>query len=265
MFLGHVMAQAVKELDPDLRVGFFGHEENHEAMKKGEIDLYAEYDGTALHRYLELGPKPRADVHRLVQEGEREKWNIEWLEPIGSDNTYGIMVRASLATTLGLRTIADLAPHAPTLTLAATERYLLGHEPLTFAPGSYPGFMETYGFSFGATVGTDASYASPFKAMERGEADVVADFVVNPFVEELDLVELIDDRDAFTAYYLAPIVRGEVLDRLPGLRPLLERMAWKIDSRAMARINYLVDFEGRDPVELAAEFLASLDEKVPSG
>lgn len=258
------MAQAVKELDPDLKVGYFGHEANHEAIKNGEIDLYAEYDGTALHRYLELGPKPRADVHRLVQEGEREKWNLEWLEPLGSDNTYGIMLRAELASELNVRTISDLAPHAAGLTLAATVPFLIGDPPLTFAPGAYPGFCERYGFSFGTTVGTDASFASPFKAMERGDADVVADFVVNPYIEELGLVELVDDRDLFTAYYLAPVVRGEVLARLPGLRPLLERLAWKIDSRAMARLNYLVDFEGRDPEELAAEFLASLDDPVPS-
>ena len=258
------MAQAVKQIDPELKVGYFGHETNHDALKNGEIDLYADYDGTALHRYLEIGPKPRADVHRLVQEGEREKWNVEWLEPIGSDNTYGIMVRAELADRLELWSIADLAPYADELSLAATEPFLSGDPPLTFAPGGYPGFVEKYGFSFGTTVGTDASFASPFRALERGEADVVADFVVNPYVEELDLVELVDDREAFTAYYLAPVVRGVVLDRLPGLRPLLERMAWKIDSRAMARINHLIDFEGRDPAALAAEFLASLDEEVPA-
>ena len=87
----------------------------------------------------------------------------------------------------------------------------------------------------------------------------MADFVVNPFIEALDMVELLDDRMLFQAYYIAPVVRGELLERHPGLRPLLEKMAWKIDSRAMARINYLMDFEGRTAEDLATEFLASLD------
>ena len=51
---------------------------------------------------------------------------------------------------------------------------------------------------------------------------MVADFVVNPYVEHLDLVELTDDQGAFAAYYVAPVVRREVLEAgatwLPALR-----------------------------------------------
>lgn len=259
-----MLAQVAQTFDPNLKVGYFGHETNHEAMIRDDLDLYAEYDGTALHRYLEIGPQPRADVHRLVQEGARDKWNIEWLEPFGSDNTYGIMLRREFATRLGVSTISDLAPHAAGLALAATEVFFRGDPPLTFVPGGYTGFVEKYGFEFSGRVGTDASFSSPFRALERGEADVVADFVVNPYVEHLDLVELTDDQGAFAAYYVAPVVRREVLDRHPGLKPLLDKMAWQIDSRAMARINHLIDFEGREAAELASEFLASLGEPVPT-
>ena len=260
MFLGHVMAQSVQaHIGSDVRVGFFGHESNHEALLKGEIDLYADYDGTALHRYLAIGDRPRPEVHSLVQHEARERWNVEWLEPFGSDNTYGILVPRELAERLGVTTITELAPHAGELTLAGTAAFLAGDPPLTFAPGGYPGFVAHYGFGFGTTFATDASFASPFRAHERGEAEVVADFVVNPFIEALDMVELLDDRMLFQAYYIAPVVRGELLERHPGLRPLLEKMAWKIDSRAMARINYLMDFEGRTAEDLATEFLASLD------
>jgi len=53
-------------------------------------------------------------------------------------------------------------------------------------------------------------------------------------------------------------VQGDFLSQYPQVQPLLERLAWRIDNRAMAGLNYAMEFEGRDPAELAADFLASV-------
>lgn len=241
-----------------LKVGFDGHESNHEALLRGDLDLYADYTGTALHRYLKLAPLPRAQVHPAVRAAARARWNIVWLEPFGFDNTYGLIMRAADASRLGVRRISDLARHADRLRLGGTAQFLSDHPPMTFAPGGCTGVSAVYGFRFGQAHTVASEYGASFDTLGRGEVDVLADFVVNPRIVAHDLIELEDDREFFAAYHAAPIVRGDFLGQHPNVQPILERLAWRIDNRRMAGLNYAMEFAGRDPAELAAEFLTSL-------
>lgn len=244
-------------IEGELKVGFDGHESNHEALLRGDLHLYADYTGTALRRYLNLAPVPRQQVLPVVRAAARERWNVAWLEPFGFDNTYGLIMRAKQAAQLGCRRTSDLAGRADRLILGGTAQFLSDDPPMTFAPGGYPGFSAMYGFRFGRTHTVAAEYGESFEALARGEIDVLADFVVNPRIVGLDLVALEDDRSFFAAYHATPIVRGGFLGQYPEVQPLLERLAWRIDSRTMAGLNHAMEFEGRDPAELATEFLAS--------
>src|SRR3989442_15937880 len=107
------MAQALSpHVDVGLKVGFAGHESNHEALLRGGLDLYADYTGPALRRYLKLAPLPREQVYPAVRAAARERWNVVWLEPFGFDNTYGLIMRAVDAARLGVRRISGLATYA---------------------------------------------------------------------------------------------------------------------------------------------------------
>jgi glycine betaine/choline ABC-type transport system substrate-binding protein len=260
-FLGHVMAQAISSsisVEGGLRVGFAGHENNHEALLRGDLDLYADYTGTALRRYLKLAPLPREQVHPAVQAAARERWNVVWLEPFGFDNTYGLIMRAVDAARLGVRRISDLAANAGSLCLAGTAQFLNDDPSITFAPGGYTGVSTAYRFRFGHTHTVAPDYGESFDALTRSEVDVLADFVVNPRIVAHELIVLEDDRDFFAAYHAAPIVRGAFLSQYPEVQHILERLAWQIDNRTMAGLNYAIEFEGCDPAELAAAFLTSL-------
>src|SRR2546423_10725049 len=60
----------------------------HQAVVKGEIDLYPEYTGTALTAVLKKSPaRDPAAVLATVREGYRQ-WNLDWLNPLGFDNTF---------------------------------------------------------------------------------------------------------------------------------------------------------------------------------
>lgn len=254
------MTQALSKLEiPRVRVGHYGHESNWEALLKGEIDLYAEYIGTALHRYVNLAPLPRNEALDALRAASLERHDVEWLDPIGSDNTYGLLLARTHAEALGVKTISDLAPHAAKLIVIGRGRFLNNSPPLTFAPGGYEGWSRAYGMRFGSSILTDDEFAANFRAFQRGEGQVVADFVVHPYVEHLDMVEIEDDRQFFSNYYIAPVVRAEFLRAHPQAREILQRMAWTISSRRMARFNYLMDFEHRPALELASEYLAELD------
>ncbi len=240
------------------RVGFEGHESNFEALRRGEIDLYAEYTGTALRRFLQMSPRPRHEVYPAVRDASRQRWDISWLPPFGFDNTYGLLMPAHQAANLSVSSISDLAPIAGELVLGGTPQFLQDDPPLTFAPGGYPGLIQVYGFQFKQTLPVSPEYGRSFEPLEQGKVDILVDFVVNSRIEALNLIILEDDRNFFAAYYAAPVVRSDFLLRNPQVQPLLNQLAGKIDNRTMARFNYLMEFEGLDPAEVAHNFLASL-------
>jgi osmoprotectant transport system permease protein len=80
------------------------------ALKSGDLDLYAEYTGTGLVNILgrEVIPDPDA-TYAVVKKACKDKWNLIWLEPFGLNNTYTLTVRKKLAAELGLKTFSDLA------------------------------------------------------------------------------------------------------------------------------------------------------------
>src|SRR5689334_11300941 len=132
--MGHVMAQLLEQTCGLLpRVGLAGHETNHQALVAAQIDLYADYLGTALRRYVQLRPvRGAAATYRKVRDAARERRGSEWLPAFGFSNTYAVLVRRSLADSLGLARVSDLAPHAPGLRLGGTRQFLTSDVKLTF-------------------------------------------------------------------------------------------------------------------------------------
>jgi glycine betaine/choline ABC-type transport system substrate-binding protein len=258
--LGHVLAQLLEqECGVEARVGFAGHEPNHQALLDGAIDLYADYLGTALRRYLGLKPRrTAAGTYRAVRDEARRRWDIEWLPAFGFNNTYAVIVHGELARTLGLRTVSDLAPHAARLRLGGTAQLLASDPGLTFAPGGLGGFSEAYGLTFARTLELPQAYGATFGALGAGEADVIIDFPVNPRMVSLDLRELRDDRSYFAPYFAAPVVRGSFLRAHPSAREAIQRLAGRLDNRRAAEMNHAVEMQGRAAEAVAADLLREL-------
>lgn len=65
-----------------------------QALRAGEIDLYVEYTGTALTAILDQKPTgDPGEVYRRVKEAYRERFDLEWTEPLGFNDTFAIVVR----------------------------------------------------------------------------------------------------------------------------------------------------------------------------
>lgn len=254
--MGHVMAQLLERTTGlRVRVGLAGHEANHQALLSGRIDLYADYLGTALRRYLELPPvRGVSATYRAVRDAARARWGIEWLSAFGFNNTYAVILRRELAKSLGASRVSDLAQHAAKTRLGGTAQFLTSDAKLTFAPGGWQGFQRAY-FGFGATAELPAEYGATFEALGNDQVDAVIDFPVNPRMISLDLVELRDDKRFFAPYFAAPVVSGAWLAEHPEARTILERLANTIDNRRAARMNHAVEMGYRDPEDVADELL----------
>jgi len=116
--LGHMFAILIENytnLDAGLKLGLAGTQIVFNALLNHEIDLYPEYTGTGLHVLLKadsttvnhLG-NSKQKVYDYVSKFSRKKFNIEWLRPLGFDNTYALMMREEQAEKLHIRTISDM-------------------------------------------------------------------------------------------------------------------------------------------------------------
>jgi osmoprotectant transport system permease protein len=88
-----------------------------DALKANEIDVYVEYTGTIWANQMQRSDvKSRDEVMREVTGWLKERHGITVVGGLGFENAYALAMSSSRAKALGVRSIADLARHAPTLT-----------------------------------------------------------------------------------------------------------------------------------------------------
>ena len=116
--LGEIMA-AMIEYNSDIRVvrrlNLGGTIICFNALRAGDLDLYAEYTGTGLVNILEKeAVREPEEAYKTVAKEFKEKYNLIWLEPLGFDNTYTLAMRRDHAEELGIETITDMAEYIKT-------------------------------------------------------------------------------------------------------------------------------------------------------
>ncbi len=223
-----------------------------EALKRGDIDLYPEYNGTGL---VMLGQPAMSDGDAASEEVAAlyEPLGLIWGERLGFDNTYGLAMRAGRAAELGVDRISDLAGQAGDLTIGVDENFrarpLDGLQPMS----------ARYGIDFG-TVDTVTPDERPrlYDSVLGGSADVIEVFTTDGQIADLDLVLLEDDLDFFPVYQAAPLVRSDALVRHPGLRDVLGTLAGRLDPATMQRLNGQVDLDSLAPRDVARAALIEM-------
>ena len=186
-----------------------------QALKAGDVDLYVDYSGTLwanqLHR---TDIKPRAELVAELK-ATLAKENITLLGELGFENAYALVMPRKRAEALGVRTVADLAAHAPTLSIAGDYEF--------FSRPEWAALQKAYGLSFRAQrqMQPDFMYA----AVASGEVDA-----------KYDLVALDDPRHAIPPYdailLLAPKRGGD-----EKLKTALQPLLGKIDIATMREAN----------------------------
>jgi len=110
-----MLIRGFTDLDVESKTGLGGTKICFEALTHDQIDMYPEYTGTALLAILqppaELTARLTADrdsVYRYVAGQFDKDYRLTWLEPIGFNNAYALMMRRSQAQQLGIHTITQL-------------------------------------------------------------------------------------------------------------------------------------------------------------
>jgi len=185
-----------------------------DALASNDIDVYVDYSGTLWANQFHHGDvKPRLELLSELK-ATLARQHITLFGELGFANAYALVMPRKRAEALGIRSIADLASHASSMSMAADYEF--------FSRPEWAGLQKAYGLSFRAQrqMQPDFMYA----AVASGEVDVIAGYTSDGLIAKYDLVVLDDPRHAIPPYdaivLLAP-KRGDDQALRSALQPLL--------------------------------------------
>ena len=251
---GYILGQMLTELieqDTDLKVnmttGVGGGTSNiHPAIVKGEFDLYPEYTGTSWEAVLKKEASYDESKFDELQKEYKEKYNLEYVNLYGFNNTYGLAVNKDIAEKYNLKTYSDLA--------AVSNNLIFGAEYDFFErEDGYKELQKVYNMDFKKKI--DMDIGLKYQAMKDKKIDVMVIFTTDGQLAISDVVVLEDDKKMYPSYRAGTVVRSEILSEYPELKPVLEKLNNILDDKTMADLNYQVESEGKKPEDVAREYL----------
>ncbi len=130
--------------------------------------------------------------------------------------------------------------------LAANEHFIVEEEGLSLLEEKYGlVFDEIYEMTVGLT----------HEALRIGDVNVAIGFTTDGKIKELDLVKLKDDQSVFPVSNPAPLIRDKVLDQYPQIESIMAEISPRLDNKTMIELNYQVDLEENEPVDVARKWL----------
>lgn len=252
--LGEMFAQLLEahtDLEVVRKLGLGSTQICFAALQAGEIDLYPEYTGTAWAVLLKR-PEAISDSTRTYLEVDREsqrRWDLDWLMPLGFNNTYALAMREEMAERLGITKVSQLGPHLANLEIG------MNHEFLERMDG-FRGLTQAYGFEVPEGL-KGVEHGLAYEGLGKGVIDLVDAYSTDGKLLRYPVRTLEDDLEFFPPYHAAPVIRGEVARRHPEVIEVVERLAYTLPDRIMQRLNYQVEVEGGSFPAVARGFLGS--------
>ena len=251
---GYILGQMLTELieqDTDLKVnitnGVGGGTSNiHPAIVKGEFDLYPEYTGTSWEAVLKKEDSYDESKFDELQKEYKEKYNLEYVNLYGFNNTYGLAVNKDIAEKYNLKTYSDLAKVSNNLIFGAEYDFFERED-------GYKELQKVYNIDFKKKI--DMDIGLKYQAMKDKKIDVMVIFTTDGQLAVSDVIVLEDDKKMYPSYRAGTVVRSEILFEYPELKPVLEKLNNILDDKTMADLNYQVESEGKKPEDVAREYL----------
>jgi osmoprotectant transport system permease protein len=250
LIVGEILAQLIEnqtDLKVEMTAGVGGGTSNiMPAMEAGEFDLYPEYTGTGWSQVLGQVTLYAPEMFDTMNEMYNERFDMQWLGMYGLNNSGALVVRRELADRYNLHTFSDLVAVAPTLTIGATYDFFVRAD-------SYLALQEVYGMDFGDRVEMD--YGLLYEAILADKVDVIQAGPTDGRLNDPTLAALSDDKGAYSNYELGNVIRNDFLQRHPEIRGPIMMLNGQIGDAEIIKMNYQVEVEGRDPKDVAHDFL----------
>ncbi len=110
-----MLIKGYTDYDVATKTGLGGTKICFDALTNNQVDFYPEYTGTGLLAILQPPVKTvdslegnKDKTYQYVSNEFEKRYQIKWLQPIGFNNAYALMMRQKQAGSLNVKTISDL-------------------------------------------------------------------------------------------------------------------------------------------------------------
>ncbi len=241
--LAQIMAQTVQASGTAVQVrqGLGNTAIVYEALRSGQIDVYAEYTGTIAQEIVkDPSHTSLADLQLALA-----PLGLDVGVPLGFNDGYALAMRSAQAEQLGIRTLSDLARH-PEL------RFGLSNEFLGRADG-WQGLAARYQLRARPT-GLDHGLA--YGVLAQGQIDVMDIYTTDAKIDALGLLVLEDDRQYFPRYDAVLLFRKDFHRQQPDAWAALQTLQGRISEAQMVRMNAQAELQSLPFDVIARQFLA---------
>jgi osmoprotectant transport system substrate-binding protein len=131
----------------------------------------------------------------------------------------------------------------------------------TNRPDGLKGMLDAYGLPLGSPHGIPRSNlrtlqtGAIYDAVAKGKCTFGEVFTTDGRIVALHLTPLEDDKGFFPKYNASLVVRQETLKSHPQIAELFAPVAQKLTNGVIAKLNREVDVDGREPADVAHEWL----------
>ncbi|WP_394022912.1 ABC transporter permease/substrate-binding protein [Anaerococcus martiniensis] len=237
------------DIEVELKPNFGKTSFLYEALKSGSVDIYPEFTGTITSSLLnddigEISNDP-TEVYELARDKIYEQDKLSLLKPSEFQNTYAIAVREDFANENNLEKVSDLKNVEDSAVAGFTLEF-------NDREDGNRGLKSLYNLDLDVKT---MEPALRYTAIANGSIDITDVYSTDSQIITNKLKVLEDDKKLFPPYQAAPLLRSETLEEYPELEEILGKLAGKINSDEMTKMNYMVDVEGKSANEVAREFL----------
>ncbi|WP_215141431.1 ABC transporter permease/substrate-binding protein [Exiguobacterium qingdaonense] len=217
------------------------------ALQSGDVDLYPEFTGTALASLVKETPESNdaREVYEQARDALAEDGYV-MLEPMQFNNTYALAIPRDYSEAEDITAISDLRNVESDIQAGFTLEF-------TDREDGYPGLQDEYGFDFPSVVSMEQKLR--YRAISRGDVNLVDAYATDPDIAENDLVVLEDDRQFFPPYQGAPLLKEETLEEYPEIEDALNQLGGKITDEEMSELNRRVAYGNERAYDVAKDFL----------
>lgn len=236
-----------------------GSQQVRRLMLSGKTDMFYEYTGSAWLTYMghEEGIKDQQKQWEAVRDADAQN-GLTWGPAAPMNNTYAFAVREDFAQKYGITSMSQIKEKVP----ASERKFCVETEFNSRQDGLGP-MLKTYGIPRGQADGVPDDQVSImdagsiYAATSQGDCAFGEVFTTDGRIPALHLKVLEDDRHFFPNYNVAPVINSEFLAKYPELMDRFNQVDQYIDNETLMQLNYQVDVEGKDPGEVAKDWMVS--------
>ena len=218
------------------------------AMESGDFDLYPEYTSSGYIMVLKHNSDGISDedMWKQLQKEYKDKYDMSWIGQYGFNNTYALIVREEAAKKYNLTKTSQLAEVSDELVFGGNSDYIERKDGFHL-------LCDTYGLKFKDVK--DIDIGLKYEALKKGDIDVSNGFTTDAQLSNDNVRVLEDDKHLQVNYFCSNVVRNDTLKSHPGLEEAIMKLDNSITDKEMASLNYKVEVEGKEDVQVAKDYL----------